>query len=135
LVGREARAKAHLVVPYAYDAVWPGAVRFVRVDRGWKILEQDKAAGFVRFALIEDKKPHTANLELVRTTDGEGREAVRLQLSSEDLATSQEAPVLSALARKLREELGAPPPPPARKKEPAPAAPQPAPDAGSSAPE
>ena len=111
--------KVHLVVPYPYDSVWPAAVRFVRLDRGWKILEQDKDAGFLRFELYEDKKAHAASLELVRTTDGEGRAAVRLQLSTADLARFQEAPVLDALARKLREELGPPPAPP-RKAEPAP---------------
>ena len=111
--------KVHLVVSYPYESVWPTAVRFVRVDRGWKIIEQDKEAGFVRFELIEEKKTHTASLELVRTTDSEGRPAVRMQLSTADLARFQEAPILDAIARKLRDELG-PPPPPKKPAEPRP---------------
>jgi hypothetical protein len=111
--------KVHLVVAYPYESVWPSAVRFVRVDHGWKILEQDKDAGFLRFELYEDKKPHAASLELVRVTDGEGRSAVRIQLQTADLPRFQEAPILDALARKLRDELG-PPAAPAKKVEPPP---------------
>jgi hypothetical protein len=111
--------KVHLLVAYPYESVWPAAVRFVRVDRGWKIVEQDKEAGFLRFELIDEKKSHTASLELVRTTDGEGRAAVRMQLSTTDLARFQEAPILDAIARKLRDELG-PPPPPKKSAEPRP---------------
>ena len=110
-----ASAKVHLIVSYPFDAVWPGVLRFVEVDRGWKVSERDKDAGFVRFALIDDKKAHLATLELIRVTDGDGRAAVRLQLSSSDLARFQEAPVLDALARKLRDELGPPTPPPRKK--------------------
>ncbi len=124
-----ARARVQQVVPYPFDAVWPGALRFVRVDRGWKVAEQDKEAGFVRFTLIEDKKPHDATLELIRVTDTDGRAAVRLQLSAPDLARYQEQPVLQALVRKLREELGAPAAPPPKKE---PVKPTPAPDAGPS---
>jgi hypothetical protein len=114
-----AAARTHIVVSYPYDAVYAGAIRFIRVDRNWKLVEQDKEAGFLRFELVEDKKPHAANLELIRTSDGEGRPAVRVQLSTADLARFQEAPILDALARKLREELGPPPAPPPRKSEPA----------------
>ena len=103
--------KVHLVVAYPYESVWPAAVRFVRIDRGWKIVEQDKEAGFLRFELYEEKKSHTASLELVRTTDADGRVAVRMQLSTSDLARFQEAPILDAIARKLRDELGPPAPP------------------------
>ena len=111
--------KVHLLVSYPYESVWPAAVRFVRVDHGWKIVEQDKESGFLRFELIEEKKTHTASLELVRTTDAEGRAAVRMQLSTADLARFQEAPILDALARKLRDELG-PPPAPKKPAEPSP---------------
>ena len=104
--------KVHLVVSYPYESVWPAAVRYLKVDRGWKVTEQDKDAGFVRFEMIEDKKPHAATLELVRTTDGDGRVAVRLEMSTGDLARSQESPVLDGIAHKLRDELGPPAAPP-----------------------
>src|SRR5262249_6387607 len=111
LVPALASAKVQLTVSYSYDAVWPGALRFVEVDRGWRVSQRDKEAGFVRFLMVEDKKDHVATLELIRVIDTEGRDAVRLQLSTVDLARYQEAPVLDALARTPPADLGPPAPP------------------------
>src|SRR5262249_23339536 len=105
------------IVPYPFTSVWPAAIRFIKLDRGWKLTEQDREAGYLCFVAIEDKKPHAATLELVRVSDPEGRDAVRLQLSTADLAGVQELPILEGLARKLKEELG-PAPPGKRPKEP-----------------
>ena len=121
-------AKTSLVVPYSFESVWPGALRFVRVEHNWKVQEQDKEAGFIRFQLIDDKKPHPATLELIRTHDDVDREAVRLQLRTADMARFQEAPFLSELARKLGEELGPPPAPKPKHEEKAKE--KPTPDAG-----
>jgi hypothetical protein len=101
-----AGARTHKIVPYPFTSVWPTAIRFIKLDRGWKLVEQDREAGYLRFVVIEDKKPHPATLELVRVNDAEGRDAVRLQLSSADLAGFQEVPILDGLAHKLKEELG-----------------------------
>jgi hypothetical protein len=112
-----ALGKSHLIVPYPFEAAWPGALRFVRVEKGWKVSEQDKEAGFIRFELVEDRKPHAATLEVIRLRDAEERDVVRLQLQANDLARFQEAPILEQLARKLKDELG-PPAAPRKKKEP-----------------
>lgn len=97
---------------YAFDRVWPAAVRFLRVDENVTIVEKDRDAGYVLFELVDDGKSFRGALELVRITDRKGRAAVRLILRVQDRPSYVESLLLKKLMRKIVAELGSPPPPP-----------------------
>jgi hypothetical protein len=107
-------ARSLEVVPYPITAVWPAAVRFLRVDRDFPIREKDESAGYVLFDYTDGPKPCKASLELIRVTDPEGRDATRLAVSIPDLPRRYEQMLLSKLAAKMREDHGPPAPPPAK---------------------
>ena len=110
LFSGRAEAKAERVTYHPFDRVWPTAIRFLRVDRGFTILEKDAEAGYVLFAVKEENKEFRGALELVRIKDDSGRPALRLLLRIEDRPTYVEIAVLDKLERKLRDEYGEPPP-------------------------
>jgi hypothetical protein len=124
---RDAGARSATTVPYPPSDVWPAAVRFLRVDRDYQLKEKDEAAGYILFEITEAKRACRAALELVKTTDPEGRAATQLVLTIQDLPHHYEAALLDKLTTKIRDERG-PPPAPARK------APAPSPGAGEAAP-
>lgn len=110
---------------YAFERVWPAAVRFLRIDEGLEILEKDRDTGYVLFELAEERKTFRGALEVVQIVDQDGRAAVRLVLRIEDRPAYMEAGILDRMVRKLRAELGPPvdppppPPPPAKPAKPA----------------
>lgn len=106
-----AHAKADKIVRYAYDQVWPAAVRFLRLDEGFTIVEKDGEAGYVIFELSEDGKQFRGALELVRIRDDDRRPALRMIVRIEDRPSYMELGILDRLERKLRTELGPPPEP------------------------
>jgi hypothetical protein len=121
-----AEARSVGTVPYPIADVWPTAVRFLRIDRNCAIREKDEAAGYILFDYPEGGKLHKGSLELVRTSDGDGRDITRVVATLPDLPHYLEQLLLDKLAAKLREDHGSPAPPPTRKPEPT------APDGGAS---
>jgi len=107
------------IAPYPITSVWPGAVRFLRVDRGFPIKEKDEAAGYVLFEHTDGPKPCKGSVELIRIADREGRDATRIAISIPDLPRRYEQMLLDKLIAQLREDIGPPSPPP-RKPEPSP---------------
>lgn len=103
-----AHAKADKVVRYAYAQVWPAAVRFLRLDEGFTIVEKDAEAGYVIFELSEEGKQFRGALELVRIRDDNRRAALRMIVRLEDRPSYMELGILDRLERKLRTELGPP---------------------------
>ena len=112
-------ARSLETVPYPIAAVWPAAVRFLRVDRDFPIREKDESAGYVLFDFTDGPKPCKASLELIHVTDREGRDATRLAVSIPELPKRYERMLLDRLAAKIRDDQGPPAPPP-RKPEPPP---------------
>ena len=112
---RPAEARSTSVVPYSQGEVWPTAIRFLRIDRGASIREKDVDSGYVLFDLPEGGKAWKGSLELVRTTDPEGRDATRVVVTLSDLPRHFEGVLLDKLAIKLKDEYGAPAAPPPRK--------------------
>jgi hypothetical protein len=119
LVGLAGPATAHArslaTVSYPAAEVWPAAIRFLRVDRDYAIKEKDEAAGYLLFEATENKRPYRAALELVKTTDGDGRAATQLILTVADLPRHFELSLLDKLGAKLRDERGPPGPPPSKR--------------------
>ena len=110
-----ALARSALTVPYPIGDVWPATVRFLRVDHDYPIKEKDEPAGYLLFELTENRHAYRAAIELVRTTDGDGRAATQILCTIADLPRRYEATLLDKLSAKVRDERGQPAPPPPRK--------------------
>jgi hypothetical protein len=110
-------------------SVWPGAVRFLRVDRDFPIREKDESAGYILFDHTDSPKLCKASLELIAVTDPQGRDATRLVVSIPDLPRRYETMLLDKLAAKIRDDNGPPAPPPRKPDAAPPPPPQPAPPA------
>jgi hypothetical protein len=123
-----AQARSTSLLSYPLAEVWPTAIRFLRIDRGATVREKDSDSGYVLFDLPEGGKSWKGALELVRTTDGEGRESTRVVVTLTDLPRHYESVLLDKLAAKMREEYGSPAPPAPRKPPESPR--KPSPDAG-----
>lgn len=119
--GAEARTERR--TGYTFEQAWPTAVRHLRVDEGFKIVDKDQDTGYVVFELRDDGKVFAGALEVVQHEE-EGRKVVKLVLTINDRPDYMEAQVLERMLMKLRQEHGDPPQPP--KKKPAPEKPAPA---------
>lgn len=108
----QAAAKTERSASYSFEQVWPTAVRHLRVDEGFTIVEKDPDTGYVVFEVKEEGKNFSGTLELVRHKDQAGRNAVRLVLRIGDRPAYMEAGVLDRMLEKLRKEYGEPPDPP-----------------------
>jgi len=108
-----AAARSEKTLAYPRDAVWPTAVRFLRVDEGLKIVEKDADAGYVIFELREEGHTFRGSLE-VMTVKVDGRTVVRFVMQIEDRPSWIEIAMLTRLERKLRSELGTPAPAPSK---------------------
>lgn len=103
-----AYAKANSDLRYRFEEVYSTTVRYVRVDRGCKITDQDQAAAFVMFECpLDDNKVSRGAIEVFRAPI-HGKEGVRLQVSLPDESHGAELRLVELLERKLREERGTP---------------------------
>ena len=116
-----AAAKSQKKLAYTYEQVWSTAVRFLRVDEGFEIVEKDMDAGYVIFTVSEDGKRFRGALEIVRTGEKDGPPGLLLLVGIADRPAYMEQGILDRLEQKLRAELGAPRP---AKPAPAPARPK-----------
>jgi hypothetical protein len=117
-----AEAKSTYQSPYGYDRTWNAALRLVRVDNGWKIIEKEDASGYILFEYTspESAKTTPGSLELVRGRDPDAPVSVLAQLPR--MPHYHEQVLIDALVSKMRREYGDPP---VHRK-----APSPEPDAG-----
>lgn len=108
-----AAARAQSDLPYAMSEAFSTAVRFVRVDRGCKLVDKDAEAAFVSFECSDDGRVRRGSLELFRVpAQGPQKEMVRAQVTLGDDTHGMELRWLELFERKLREERGTPTPPP-----------------------
>ncbi len=104
-----ADAKSAFESPYGYERTWNAALRFVRVDNGWKVTEKDDQSGYLLFEYRspESTKTSPGSLELVR---GGGRDTpVSVLVQLPQMPRYHEQVLLDALASKMRREYGEPP--------------------------
>jgi hypothetical protein len=115
LLGPGASARATYSSPYGYERTWNAALRFVRVDNGWKLLEKDEAGGYLLFEYTVPgaAKPTSGSIELVRGREGTTQVDVLVQLPQ--MPHYHEQVLIDALSAKMRREYGDPPPAPPRK--------------------
>ena len=104
------------VLSYPAAQVWPAAIRYLRVDRAYDLVDRDRDAGFILFDFPlsgrSDAPMGRGSLELVETEDASGRAAVRLQVSTDAGPAHLPHAIAEGLAKKLKEERGQPAPPP-----------------------
>jgi hypothetical protein len=103
----EARSERRLT--YRASQVWSSAVRFLRVDLGYKIVEKDKETGYLLFEYRDSGRAHQAALELIPAVH-EGYRIVRARVRIEGMPSYVEAVLLDKFLRKLKAEYGEPPP-------------------------
>ena len=95
---------------YSYERIWSAAVRFLRVDNGYKIIEMDKETGYVMFEYPDGGRILNGSVELVNQ-DRSGTEVIQLGLRIQDMPTYVETVLMDKLVRKLRDEYGEAPVP------------------------
>jgi hypothetical protein len=120
----EAIAKTQYGSRYGYDKTWNAAVRLVRVDLGFKVLEKDEANGYLLFEYRSNEggpKATSGSVEIIKPSGKVEDVLVVVQLPQ--MPRYHEQVLVDQLARKMHDEYGDPPP---RKKD----APPPPPDAG-----
>jgi len=109
---------------YSKAQTYSGALRYLRVDLGYEVVEKDPEAAYLIFKYTtpgQSKVASTGTLEVIET---EGR--VRLFVNLPRLPEYHERVFRDGLLRKLREEYGAAPP----AKKPKPPEPDKQPDGG-----
>ncbi len=107
-----ALARAADDVPYAVADVYSTALRFVRLDKGCKVVDKDAEAAFVAFECEDDEHKKRGSVEMFRATVG-GRDGARVQVALGDDPHYMELRWLELIERKLKEERGTPQPLPA----------------------
>jgi hypothetical protein len=101
------------VISYPFEQVWPTAIRYLRVDRGFTVTDRDVEAGYVLFEFpIDNDKRGNGSLEMFRTEDSSGRPSVSVSISTGAGPVHLPNALLDGLAAKVREERGQPAPPP-----------------------
>lgn len=105
-------AQAHITrqTTYRYDQIWSTAVRFLRVDKGYKVTEQDKTTGYLLFEYDHSGRKLMASMELFETVES-GLQYVTMGVRIQDMPRYIETVLLDGLERKLRDEYGRPPTP------------------------
>lgn len=90
---------------YSENTVWRCAVRFIRVDNGFKILEKDKETGYLLFEYTENGAAYNGSFELLKRVI-ENREYVRVQVNLHGQPKYMESLLFKKLERKLKNEYG-----------------------------
>lgn len=92
---------------YTKSQTFSAALRFLRVDRGYEVVERDPDAAYLlfRYPLPGQRKNADGSLEVVETSAG-----VKIYIQLPRLPEYHEAVLRDGLLRKLREEYGEPPP-------------------------
>jgi hypothetical protein len=106
------------VLPYPLPHVWPTSIRYLRVDRGYTIVDSDLDAGYILFDFPAGEHAARGSAELFATQDSSGRPSVRVKVSTDGGPTHLPHAIVDGLARKLRDERGQPAPPPPAPEEP-----------------
>ncbi len=104
-----ATAKTQRELTYRYNQIWSTALRFLRVDNSFPVLEKDKRAGYILFEYRDRGRSFQSSLEIVPAVL-KGKHIIRTRLRIMTMPTYVEVVLIDKLLRKLRDEYGDPPP-------------------------
>jgi hypothetical protein len=100
------------VLSYPMDQVWPTAIRYLRIDRGFKIVDRDPDAGYMLFEFtLEDHRLGSGSVEMFATQDAAGRPSVSVTVNTGAGPVHLPNSILDGIAAKVRAERGQPAPP------------------------
>jgi hypothetical protein len=105
LVSSNVFARAQSEVPYSLAEAFSTAVRFVRVDKSCKVVDQDPNAAFVTFEYTDEGKLRKGSVEVWKTQKG-----ASVQVTLGDEPHYMELRWVELIERKLKEERGTPTP-------------------------
>ncbi|HEY3497767.1 MAG TPA: hypothetical protein VGK73_23880 [Polyangiaceae bacterium] len=108
LCGRQAGARVEGDSGYSKAQTYSGALRFLRVDLGYEVLEKDPEAAYLVFRYTapgQGKNEATGTVEVVETG-----ERVRVFVRIPRMPEYHERILRDGLLKKLREEYGTPAP-------------------------
>lgn len=110
------------VLSYPIDHVWPTAIRYLRIDRGFEITDRDRDAGYLLFEFpLEEKRIGSGSVEMFEAVDASGRASVSISVNTGAGPVHLPNSILDGIAAKVRAERGQPsPPPPPKQEEPPP---------------
>jgi len=101
----DATARASFDSPYTLEQTYNTALRYVRIDRAYKVTEKDPAAAYVLFEYRDTAgKDSPGAIELVPTP-----QAIKVVVQLPKMPRYHEQVLADGLAKKLRDELGEPP--------------------------
>jgi hypothetical protein len=107
-----ASARSQRNLDFRPDLTWTAALRLLRIDMGFELVERDAEARFVIFSYVDGNHSYPGTLEIAERPLDDGRSGVRVIVSVPSLPSYVELNLIDRLERKLVEEVGAPPPPP-----------------------
>jgi hypothetical protein len=103
------------VLSYPFEQVWPTAIRYLRIDRGYSITDRDEEAGYVLFEFpLDGERTGSGSVEMFRTEDASGRASVSVAVNTGSGPVHLPHAILDGLAAKVRAERGQPVTPPPR---------------------
>ena len=107
----EAASKASKDFTYRYGAIWSTAIRLLRVDRKYKILEKDQENGFILFEYPGHGAGEKcqASMELFSIVKNDTKQ-IRVQLDIANQPSYIKVHLMDKLEQKLHDEQGRPPP-------------------------
>jgi hypothetical protein len=115
LCGPHVHAKSETLCDYSLAQIYSAALRYLRVDKGFEVVEKDPSAAYLLFRYLppgSPPRPCDGSIELVQLG---GR--VKLQVRLPTMPAYHEQLLRDELLRKMRDEYGDPPPKPPNKKQ------------------
>lgn len=107
-----ASARSQRNLDFRPELAWTAALRLLRIDMGFELVERDAEARFVIFSYVDGNHTYPGTLEIAERPLDDGRSGVRVIVSVPSLPSYVELNLIDRLERKLVEEIGAPLPPP-----------------------
>jgi hypothetical protein len=108
LVVTSARARVEADSAYTKTQTYSGALRYLRVDLGYEVVEKDPDAAYLIFRYAPNANPKDTLSGTVEVVETESRVKVFVQIPR--MPEYHERVLRDGLLRKLREEYGVPPP-------------------------
>lgn len=105
------------ILSYPLEQVWPTAIRYLRIDRGYEVTDRDADAGYILFTFpLDGGRVGSGSVEMFATEDPAGRESVGISVNTGSGPVHLPNSILDGIAAKVRAERGQPPPPKAKPK-------------------